>query len=476
MDTLRTETQLSDFLIHGSALMHPFRHAMLSIDRKPARWPLLSRAARLACVPLAMLSSFATGLCAQTAGDAAASLLLVPDRVIDGTGAAPQVGAAVLVSGGRISAVGPRASITVPSGTRVLELPGTTLLPGLIDLHSHVLLHPYNEVAWEDQVLREAWGERVARATVHLARTLDAGFTTLRDLGTEGAGSMDVGLRNALAKGVIPGPRLIIAEQAIVMRGSYAPRGFAPEHRIPIAAEEAGNASELVSVVRGQIARGADVIKVYADYRWGPGGSAQPAFTVEELQAAVAIASSSGRPVIAHASSAEGMRRATLAGVQTIEHGDGGTSEVFALMRERNVVLVPTVAAGHAITQYGGWRPGSGAEPARITAKRASVRAALDAGVTIANGSDVGVFTHGDNARELEIMVQYGMTPMQAIVSATATAGRIIMDDGTLGTLRAGSHADLLIVSGDPSVDIGALRRVHTVVQAGRIVRTVLPE
>lgn len=351
-------------------------------------------------------------------------------------------------------------------------MPGTTLLPGLIDLHSHVLLHPYNEVSWEDQVLREAWGERVARATVHLARTLDAGFTTLRDLGTEGAGSMDVGLRNALSKGVIPGPRLIIAEQAIVMRGSYAPRGFAPEHRIPIAAEEAGNASELVSAVRGQIARGADVIKLYADYRWGPGGSAQPAFTVEELQAAVAIANSSGRPVIAHASSAEGMRNAALAGVQTIEHGDGGTPEVFALMRERNVVLVPTVAAGHAITQYGGWRPGTGAEPARIKAKRESVRAALAAGVTIANGSDVGVFAHGDNARELEILVDYGLTPMQAIVAATATAGRIIMDDGTLGTLRAGSHADLLVVNGDPSVDIGALRRVHMVVQGGRIVRT----
>ena len=472
MDTLRTGAQLSTFLIHGPAPMHPSRPAMLPIARYPTRRPGFTRATRIAFVPLAMLLSFASGLRAQVADGAATSLLLIPDRVIDGTGSAPQIGAAVLVTNGRISAVGPRASMSIPSGTRVLEMPGTTLLPGLIDLHSHVLLHPYNEASWEDQVLREAWGERVARATVHLARTLDAGFTTLRDLGTEGAGSMDVGLRNALAKGVIPGPRLIIAEQAIVMRGSYAPRGFAPEHRIPIAAEEAGNASELVSAVRGQIARGADVIKVYADYRWGPGGSAQPAFTVEELQAAVAIANSSGRPVIAHASSAEGMRRAALAGVQTIEHGDGGTPEIFALMRERNVVLVPTVAAGHAITQYGGWRPGTDAEPARIRAKRASVRAALAAGVTIANGSDVGVFTHGDNARELEILVEYGMTPMQAIVAATATAGRIISDDGTLGTLRAGSHADLLVVNGDPSVDIGALRRVHTVVQGGRIVRT----
>ncbi len=472
MDTLRTEEQLSSFLIHGLALMHPFHPTALPISCSLTRGRAFARVALVALFPLAMLELFAPGLRAQPSPDSAPALLLVPDRVIDGTGAAPQIGAAVLVTGGRISAVGPRASISVPAGTRVLELPGATLLPGLIDLHSHVLLHPYNEVPWEDQVLREAWGERAARATVHLARTLEAGFTTLRDLGTEGAGSMDVGLRNALVKGVIPGPRLVIAEQAIVMRGSYAPRGFAPEHRIPIAAEEAGNASELVSAVRGQIARGADVIKVYADYRWGPGGSAQPAFTVEELQAAVAIANSSGRPVIAHASSSEGMRRAALAGVQTIEHGDGGTPEVFALMRERNVVLVPTVAAGHAIAQYGGWRPGTDAEPARIKAKRSSVRAALVAGVTIANGSDVGVFTHGDNARELEILVAYGLTPMQAIVAATATAGQIIMNDGTLGTLRAGSHADLLVVNGDPSVDIGALRRVHTVIQSGRIVHT----
>ncbi len=401
-----------------------------------------------------------------------APLLLLPDRVVDGTSAEARTGVAVLVDSGRIVAVGPRASLPARPGTREVPLPGATLLPGLIDLHSHVLLHPYNEVSWDDQVLREALGERVARATVHLARTLQAGFTTLRDLGTEGAGSADVGLREALLKGVIPGPRLIVAERAIVMRGSYAPRGFAPEVIVPVAAEEAGNVAELVSAVRGQIARGADVVKVYADYRWGPAGSAQPAFTVDELRAAVEIASSSGRPVIAHASAAEGMRRATLAGVQTIEHGDGGTPEVFALMRERGVVLVPTVAAGHAIAQYGGWRPGDGAEPTRVRAKRASVRAALDAGVIIANGSDVGVFAHGDNARELELLVAYGLTPSQAIAAATRVAGRVLDTTGLLGTLMPNAPADLLIVRGDPTREIRALRDVVMVVQHGRIVRT----
>jgi imidazolonepropionase-like amidohydrolase len=413
---------------------------------------------------------------AQTREDVRAAtdsgpLLLLPDRIVDGSGAVARTGGAVLVDSGRIIAVGPRESLPVRAGTRVIPLPGATLLPGLIDLHSHVLLHPYNEVSWDDQVLREALGERVARATVHLARTLHAGFTTLRDLGTEGAGSADVGLRDALLKGVIPGPRLAVAERAIVMRGSYAPRGFAPEVTMPVAAEEAGNTAELVSAVRGQIARGADVVKVYADYRWGPAGTAQPAFTVDELRAAVEIASSSGRPVIAHASTAEGMRRATLAGVQTIEHGDGGTAEVFALMRDRGVVLVPTVAAGHAIAQYSGWRPGDGTEPARVRAKRASVRAALDAGVIIANGSDVGVFAHGDNARELELLVEYGLTPLQAIAAATRVAGRVLDATGLLGTLTQNAPADLLIVRGDPTRDIRALRDVVMVVQRGRIVR-----
>jgi imidazolonepropionase-like amidohydrolase len=397
----------------------------------------------------------------------------VPDRIVDGTGAPARTGVAVLVDSGRIVAIGPRASLTLPRGTQVKLLPGTTLMPGLIDLHSHVLLHPYNETPWEEQVLREAWGERVARATVHLSKTLTAGFTTLRDLGTEGAGSNDVGLRNALRKGVIRGPRLVVAERAIVMRGSYAPNGYAPEVSVPIAAEEAGNTSELVAAVRGQIARGADVIKVYADYRWGANGTAAPAFTLEELQAAVAVANSSGRPVVAHASTAEGMRRATLAGVQTIEHGDGGTPEVFALMRERGVVLVPTVAAGHAIAQYGGWKPGVGPEPARIRAKRASIQAALAAGVTIANGSDVGVFTHGDNARELEILVEYGLTPMQALVAATGTAARIVGLDGTIGTIAVGADADLVVVAGDPTSRISAIRDVQLVMQRGLVVVSV---
>jgi imidazolonepropionase-like amidohydrolase len=397
-----------------------------------------------------------------------ATLLLRPARVFDGDSL--RTGVAVLVRGGRIVEVGLTASVQAPRGARVLDLPNATLLPGLIDLHSHVLLHPYNETPWDEQVLREPLGERVARAVVHLRRTLEAGFTTLRDLGTEGAWDADVGLKRAIEKGVVPGPRLVVANRAIVMRGSYAPSGFAPEVQVPQGAEEAAGLEELSRVVRDQIRRGADVIKVYADYRWGPNGEARPAFTIGELERVVEIASSSGRPVVAHAASAEGMRRATVAGVQTIEHGDDGTPEVFRLMRERGTMLVPTIAAGDAVSRYRGWVPGQGPEPARIAAKRASVRAALDAGVTIANGSDVGVFAHGENWRELELLASYGMTPLAVLRAATSVAGRVVRADGTLGVVRVGAIADLVAVSGDPSRDLGALRQVRLVVQNGRVV------
>jgi len=393
--------------------------------------------------------------------------LLRPDRVFDGEQL--HEGWAVVVRGRTILAAGPAGTVATPAGAVVLELRGETLLPGLIEGHSHLFLHPYNEVSWNDQVLKESRAERVARAVVHARETLLAGFTTTRDLGTEGAMYDDVGLKQAIEKGVIPGPRILCATRAIVATGSYGPKELAYDIESPHGAAEADGEEGLTREVRNQIGHGADVIKVYVDYRWGINGSAAPTFTVEELRKVVEVASSAGRMVVVHSGTAEGMRRAIEAGVTTIEHGDGGTPELFAAMKAKGIALCPTLAAGDAIAQYGGWKKGIDHEPERIKAKRASFKAAMDAGVTICMGGDVGVFSHGNNAMEMEDMVDYGMKPLDVLRSATSVNADVFRLAAKVGRIKPGLLADILVVSGNPAVNISDVRKVVWVMKDGKI-------
>ena len=385
--------------------------------------------------------------------------VLKPARVFDGE--TMHEGWAVRVKGERIDAVGPETSVAA-AGATVIDLPGTTLTPGLVEGHSHILLHAYSEASWESQVSKEGLALRVARATNHLRATLQAGFTTVRDLGTEGAQYADVELRDAVRQGIIPGPRILASTKAIVATGSYQPR-FVPEWNVPQGAEEADGVDSLMRVVRDQIGKGADWIKLYGDYRWGPLPGSHPTFTLDEMKRAVETADSAGVPIAVHTSTVEGMRRATLANVATIEHGNDGTPEIFKLMVEHHVAWCPTLTAG-----AGPWPPADPNSPANQR-KRAVFKAGLDAGVTIINGSDVGTFPHGDNARELEAMVAYGMTPAAAVKSATSTAARVLRMDTQIGQVKAGLFADLVAFDGDPTKDVAALRRVKFVMKNGTV-------
>ncbi|WP_421764918.1 amidohydrolase family protein [Ekhidna sp.] len=388
---------------------------------------------------------------------------LTADRLFDGEVMKTNWG--VVVEENRIVEVGPISQL----GNADVELnyEGGTLMPGMIEGHSHVLLYPYNQMEWNDQVLKESRSLRAIRGAKMATKNLYAGFTTIRDLGSEGAGYADVAIKQSIEQGIIEGPRMLVAGRAIVATGSYGPKGFHPDFEVPLGAEPA-DGENLRTVTRDQIGKGADFIKVYADYRWGPNKIAMPTFSVDELKLIVETAASSGRVVVAHAATAEGMRRATLAGVKTIEHGSEATDEVLQLMKERGVALCPTLAATHAVNQYFyGW-DGKDPEPERIKSKRSMFQRALSSSVTIVAGGDVGVFEHGENVRELELMVEYGMKRMDVLKSVTSVNAEVFGLQ-SLGRLQEGFLADIIVVAGDPSKNIADLYQVKLVMKDGTI-------
>lgn len=395
-------------------------------------------------------------------------ILLRPAQVFDGIDPHPHPGWAVLVDGDKIVAVGP--NLAVSAGTKIIDLSGETLIPGMIEGHSHLFLHPYNETLWDDQVLHEPLALRTARAVVHAEKTLMAGFTSERDLGTEGAGYADVGLKQAINEGIVPGPRLLVSTKANVARGAYGPKGFEPGVKIPQGAEEVSGVDEMTRAARDQIAAGADVIKMYADYHYLPGEPSRPTLTEAEMAAGVAVAHDAGRLAAAHATTAEGMRRAILAGVDTVEHGYGGTPEIFKMMHDRAIALCPTIAASEAYARY--FQHWNGEEPApeSVQENRRSFRMAMEAGVPICMGGDVGVFPHGRNWLEMEAMERAGMGAPQVMIAATSGNARIFhLSDR--GAIKPGLLADLVAVDGDPTHDVSAVEHVRFVMKGGQIVR-----
>jgi len=395
-------------------------------------------------------------------------ILLKPARVFDGVNPQPHEGWSVLVVDDRIAAIG--QNFIIPSGTREIDLPGTTLIPGMIEGHSHLFLHPYNETLWDDQVLHEPLALRIARAVVQAGHTLDAGFTTERDLGTEGAGFADVGLKQAIEQGIVSGPRLLVSTKAIVARGAYGPKGYEPGVPIPQGAQEVAGVDETIRAVRDQVAGGADVVKFYADYHWGKGEPSRPTLSQAELDAGVAAAHDAGRLVAVHATTAEGMMRAVRAGADTIEHGYGGTAEVFKAMAAKHIALCPTIAASEAYARYFQHWEGREPAPESVQENRRSFLLAMKAGVPICMGGDVGVFTHGQNWLEMEAMQRAGMPAAQVMIASTSGNARILrMTDR--GAIRPGLLADLVAVEGVPTRDVSAVRNIQLVMKGGRIVK-----
>ena len=436
------------------------------------------RPAALCPVALALAALVASIPAAEAQGPPTATgrrTLVHAGRLIDGLADAPRADQGILIEGDRIVAVGPYADVAAEAaGADQIDLSGMTVLPGLIDNHTHVLLQGDITAAdYDEQLLKESIPYRAIRATVSARTALMNGFTTIRDLETEGAMYADVDLKTAIARGVVPGPRMFVATRAFSATGMYPLLGYSWELKMPEGVQVVDGPDEIRKAVREQVKYGADWIKVYADRRYYIGKDGRLRswvnFTDEEFKAFTDEAHRLGRKVAAHALGWDGIDAALRAGVNTIEHGDGLTPDLIDRMVKQRVFWCPTIYVGVYVSEGRG-----GPWPRMVELERAAFGEALKRGLLplISFGTDAGGFAWTENeAKELTYMVRYGMTPMQAIKSATSVAARLLDQGDALGAVAPGRYADLVAVAGDPLSDIEEMQRVRFVMKAGVVVK-----
>lgn len=432
---------------------------------------------------LAILLSFMTAppLAGQTmperaakSGSAADQIVAIrAGRLFDGTSDELRTNQVILIRGERIAEVGPAASVRIPEGATVIDLSHSTVLPGLIDGHEHIFLTGEDNGRYDEQILKESWQYRTIEAIVNAKKDLEAGFTAMRDCETEGAMYSDVDVKNAINRGLIPGPRLFVATRAMSVTGSYPLLGYSPEVPVPHGVQIVDGPEEARKAVREQISYGADFIKIYGTGRshFAPDGKlvSNPTFTLPALRAIVDEAHRQGKQVACHAYGNPGLKNCLDAGVDSIEHGLDLTDADVAEMVRKKIWLVPTLYVYEDIKDDD--LKASGGKNSRAAIHEVSFKKALAAGVRIAFGTDAGPFPHGTQAKEFEYMVRFGMTPAQAILSSTRMAATLMEMQNEIGTVEKGKYADLVAVSGNPLADITELERVGFVMKGGQVVR-----